>query len=318
MSYRIQPTESISDNIRRIVSEQLSKAVDQLVHRADNWDEAVHDTRKRLKKSRAALRLVRDSLGHAVYKRENACFRDAGRQLSDLRDAQVRIQTLDQLKVDFTESISETAFVRVRSQLSATYRSLYQCMFEKDAINPVIQALQAAQERVETSWSVKSEGWSALKPGLKRVYKRGYQALQTVQKNPTPEHLHNWRKRVKYLWYHFRILQPIWPAMMTTWAKQTHTLADYLGDDHDLAVLGDFITQHPDQFADCTELDALFALMVQRRMQLQAMALPLGQKLYLEKPKVFKHRMGGYWQICQSALPASSLDLIHSEYAPMH
>jgi CHAD domain-containing protein len=42
--------------------------------------EAVHSARKELKKARATLRLLRDALSDAVYKRENAALRDAARR----------------------------------------------------------------------------------------------------------------------------------------------------------------------------------------------------------------------------------------------
>jgi hypothetical protein len=29
-----------------------------------------------------------------------------------------------------------------------------------------------------------------------------------------PEHFHEWRKRVKYHWYHLGLLRELWPASM--------------------------------------------------------------------------------------------------------
>ena len=50
-------------------------------------DESVHAARKAIKRARAALRLLRGTLGEASYQHENAALRDAGRRLSPLRDA---------------------------------------------------------------------------------------------------------------------------------------------------------------------------------------------------------------------------------------
>jgi CHAD domain-containing protein len=63
----------------------------------DAESEAVHEVRKCFKKARAALRLARDDLGEDVYRQENACFRDAARPLTEVRDAEVMLETWDDL-----------------------------------------------------------------------------------------------------------------------------------------------------------------------------------------------------------------------------
>jgi CHAD domain-containing protein len=68
-------------------------------------DEAVHDTRKRLKRLRAALRLERSAIGDETYRRENAAFRDLGKRLSAPRDAMVLIETLDELTDRFRDEL---------------------------------------------------------------------------------------------------------------------------------------------------------------------------------------------------------------------
>ena len=46
----------------------------------------MHEARKDLKKLRALLRMTRGELGDATFRRENPCFRDAGRELAGVRD----------------------------------------------------------------------------------------------------------------------------------------------------------------------------------------------------------------------------------------
>ena len=59
--------------------------------------EAIHDTRKALKRLRALVRLLRAELGERRYKREHAILRDAARRLAGARDAEVMVGTLDAL-----------------------------------------------------------------------------------------------------------------------------------------------------------------------------------------------------------------------------
>jgi CHAD domain-containing protein len=51
------------------------------------------------------------------------------------------------------------------------------------------------------------------------------------------ESLHEWRKRVKDVWYHLRLLQPVCGRTVRGQAKEASRLADVLGEDHDLGVL---------------------------------------------------------------------------------
>ncbi len=59
--------------------------------------EAIHETRKALKRLRALVRLLREELGEQQFKREHAILRDAARRLAGARDAEVMVGTLDAL-----------------------------------------------------------------------------------------------------------------------------------------------------------------------------------------------------------------------------
>src|SRR5580698_10039159 len=80
-------------NARRALVEQLDKAAAGL---EDPRRSSIHEIRKKLKRARAALRLLRDCLGEPVYRRENSRLRDAARPLTPVRDAKVLFATLHQ------------------------------------------------------------------------------------------------------------------------------------------------------------------------------------------------------------------------------
>ncbi|MGF1497551.1 MAG: CHAD domain-containing protein [Elainellaceae cyanobacterium] len=317
MSYRLSAQESLPQGVRRIAYEQIDAAIHQLtVSIKGNRGKAIHQARKHFKKLRALVRLVRDDLGKDVYKRENSCFRDAGRELAAVRDAQVRLETLDALQERYQDSLEEGAFQGLRQILSEDYAAVRQAVFSDDeAIASVLAALYGARDRVE-HWPMRDE-WAALAGGLHRVYQRGYEDFREACDCPTPERLHEWRKRVKYLWYHYRLLACLWPSLLKTLKKQTKQLADYLGDDHDLAVLMAFLQEQPEQFATVEHVGMAIALIQHRQLELQNQATFLGSRLYAETPKSFMKRMEGYWQTWQqeTAQPAIPLpqptELIH-------
>src|SRR3954454_9500537 len=99
MAYRLSLADDPPGELRRCAREQLDNAIEQLVkRRADDPVQAVHDARKSVKKTRSLLPLVRSDLGGSAYRRENAAVREAARRLSDVRDADVLVETVDALK----------------------------------------------------------------------------------------------------------------------------------------------------------------------------------------------------------------------------
>lgn len=146
MAYRLKNKESIGAEIKRIAQEQTDKAIEQLTEeiKSDNIDsssnaaavnerqEAIHDVRKRIKKIRAVVRLVRDELGKEVYKRENECFRDAGRGLSEVRDAQVLLETFNKLEKHFADFIKPEGFVDLQQILVEHHQSTCKRVLETE------------------------------------------------------------------------------------------------------------------------------------------------------------------------------------------
>src|SRR5262245_1303063 len=98
MSIELNPDESLRKNIRRIVRAQMDEALEgRTGPHEGSRDEAVHEARKAFKKIRSVLRLVRPVIDEEKYREENIHFRDAGRPLTEVRDAKILIETLDHL-----------------------------------------------------------------------------------------------------------------------------------------------------------------------------------------------------------------------------
>src|SRR3954454_12297771 len=87
MSYALTFRGEIADSVRRTAREQLEAAAAQLEQGDEDPAAAVHGARKRLKKTRALVRLARPALPRASYREENRALRDRGRALSAARDA---------------------------------------------------------------------------------------------------------------------------------------------------------------------------------------------------------------------------------------
>ena len=84
----------------------------------DDPVEAIHDARKRIKKTRALLRLARPGLKTKAYRRRNRELRDTGRGMSGTRDADVLVETVDALAERFVGQLPESFFTAIREPLA--------------------------------------------------------------------------------------------------------------------------------------------------------------------------------------------------------
>ena len=102
MSYGLTFEAPAAESVERTRREQLEAAAEGLAEGHDDDPVgAVHDARKRIKKTRALLRLARPGLKKKAYRRRNRALRDAGRAMSGARDADVLAETVDVLAERF-------------------------------------------------------------------------------------------------------------------------------------------------------------------------------------------------------------------------
>ncbi len=307
MAYRLEANEEISAGIRRVLRERINEVVDDLTNPIKDRDKGVHNARKNFKRLRAALRLIRGEVGEGGYQRENVRFRDAARRLASARDSWVMVEALDKLVADYAHLLAPNAFAGVRQTLIAQYEKIKQAESE-EAIPEVVRLVQRSQ--IE-HLPIQRENFSVFRAGLQHIYEQGQTAMTQAYAQPTPEMFHEWRKRVKYLWYQIEILAALWPTMLENLAEELHTLSEYLGDDHDLAVLRRTVLDDPGGFVEEKELLIFVALIDQKRLTLQAAAHPLGERIYSDTPKAFTRRLKSYWKAWMAEDHGRQTELIH-------
>ena len=98
MSYQIDADAPLGESIRRIACEEIQAAIAVSKLAPNGKGSPVHQTRKHLKKARAALRLLATEVSHRRFRSEDRRLRNVGRLISDIRDAEVRLQTVKELR----------------------------------------------------------------------------------------------------------------------------------------------------------------------------------------------------------------------------
>jgi len=95
MSFRLKHRRSIGRELERLVRKELRAAIARLEEGPPD-EASVHEARKSVKKVRAIVKLLRAPLGPR-YAAENKRLRAVARRLSQLRDADASLETLDAL-----------------------------------------------------------------------------------------------------------------------------------------------------------------------------------------------------------------------------
>src|SRR6266699_2209995 len=275
MSYRLKSKEQPSQGLKRIFREEIDSALRLCRHPAKQRGVTVHETRKHLKKLRAALRLAAAQAGKDRHAREDRSLSQIAKLVSHLRDA-MGGQSATQPFPKIEELLSME-----RESFSAAFAG-----WRKQAI----PKLEAAEKRL-SGWPLDETTWKQVCGSVAKSYRRGRAALAKVFEKPTPENFHAWRKKVKELWYHLRLLEPLNRVVLKRIAGDAKTLGELLGLEHDFAFLLARFDQEGTEPGLGDECAALRKLIRKRSAKLKRDATELGRRFYAEPPKAFAKRI---------------------------
>ena len=288
MGFRLKLREPLPDGLKRVFREQIDSALRMCRHPAKERGATVHEVRKHLKKLRAAMRLAVGEVGKNQHAGEDRCVREIGRLVSDLRDSQVRLQTLIHLRDEAAKKSKKNPFPRIEELLSLERESFSAAFsgWQKQAI----PKLERVEERL-SKWPLTNINWKQICGAVEKIYKRGQRGLAKTIKKPVPENFHAWRKRVKDLWYQLRILEPLNRVVLEEMAHDADVLGELLGREHDFDFLMARLDKESGDDALRDELARLRKLVRKRGGRLCRNALELGRRFYAEPPKAFAKRI---------------------------
>lgn len=284
-SYVLDRQESVPDGLKRIAAGQLRTAAGRLREPGTDQAAAVHEARKSIKKVRAILRLARPEM-KALGKTENIRLRDIGRSLSALRDADVVLETLTSLEAKLGPGFSRVTLRSIRKRLQAGAANGRQNLEETAA------ALEQAADGV-ASWPLSIDGFDGLRKGLRRTYSDGRAAMRKAVKDPADVNFHEWRKRAKDHWYHWRLMESALGPKAGRRREALERLSDNLGEEHNLVILrGRLMAASGSRVG----MRQLLAAIRERQEELRESALAEGKRLYARRPRKFIGNLEARWE----------------------
>lgn len=276
--------------VPRLLNGQIAGALDELKGAPD--ETAIHDARRHIKKARAVLRLIDETL-HGPLTRGDRALRAAGRHLSASRDEAVLRNTIDALITSGPAAGTVSALRALRETLPASLG----CAADPQAVHAAREALLEA--RLALAGAVPEDyAFDSLIAAFAASYRAGRHALRRALAEPSADRLHGLRKALKHHVYHLRVLQPLWPQLLDASHAAGDHAAELLGLHHDCAVLRERLADSPLSRTRSARIDAVAA---KRQEALAAAALDLCRRLYAEPARCYARRLRAYWQHPQPA-----------------
>lgn len=302
MAFEVRTQHSLPEELLRIWQEELHFAILQLSKKRD-VEVGIHQARKSLKRCRALLRLVRRPLGNEKYWQANVCYRDAARRVSELRDLAAMQETLVSIRTKSKRKSLQDCVSLAELQLAQWQkRAVAEMKGQDDQRILSVTELTVGVEHL-SAWDQAEDHFSWIASSFQKMYAQGQERMALALQNPDTHRLHDWRKRVKYLWHHIQLLHNCWPQTLDPLAEEFHRLADLLGDDHDLAVLEELI-QSGRLLRGRVKGKAEFLQLIHvQRLALSQAFFPLGKKLFFAQPETFTNQIANSWQVWREQYP---------------
>lgn len=294
MPFRFLRETTLGENIHRVLEEELHKAYQHLTL-TDPPHKGIHEARKGHKKIRAVLRLIRFSINHEEYLHANIYYRDTARVLSNIRDATALIEAIDDLKSYAPVQFEEPIYQSIRQKFVERRDLLSQKALPEDELRETAANRLRAYQRQTLALPLSGNQFELIKAGLMKIYRQGWDGLQKVKKHPDMENIHDWRKRIKYLWYQLTLLAPVWPKILNSLTNELKQLSDWLGTWRDIGLVLETLELEPGLLTDQAEIFRLTRISEQVRIKLLTASLQLGENIYADPPKYFTSKTEKYW-----------------------
>jgi CHAD domain-containing protein len=292
----LRPHEPIRKALRRTVRRQLRGAVRRLcLQGEDSPDTAIHEARRHLKFARALLRLAEPSLRRGEFRREDRRLRDAGRLLSPARDATILTDAVARLRPVESARAENEALDALAEKIATHAAQIRRREVERrHVLSKAARKVRKARRRA-ARWGGAIRGWSDLKRGLRKSYTQARNAFLAAQGCPSVARRHEWRQQSKHVRFQLELLRAVDPQAMGALIDQAKRLGDLLGEDHDLAVLDEWLgrQQCGAEQAHCATIERLIA---RRQESLFDEAAKLGEQFFAGCPGDFVRLLSKSWK----------------------
>jgi len=293
MRFRLQSNESIADGLRRLARQELRSVSKHLNRAALPRDDAIHEIRKSVKKTRAILHVVGADNGRGLANSAKR-LRAINRRLSAVRDADVMLETLHTLRVKDRGVLTGPCFARVHRRLSSHQKSVMKAARRKRTWRRVGQSVRKIRQDAR-HWKPEHRQFGALAASIRLAHRRGRTAMARARKSQRAADFHEWRKQIKALWYELRLLEPVGLHIRRD-VKALRSAEAWLGQEHDVVVLCDELSKDGPQGDPRIDLDRVRLVGDGYQRELRRKALAGTKRIYAPTPREYANSVRHGWK----------------------
>jgi CHAD domain-containing protein len=285
MAFEVSQRRHIEHKLAKIVRRELRDSALALSGRnGDTFADAVHESRKSVKKVRAVATLLKQA-GAKLPRKDRKRLKSAGRALSRVRDSAAIVDTFDRVRRQYPKQLPVHTY-RILRQGLVSARNQQQARAHRDGV-----AVEAAERLAAARKSAK--GWASppiddrdLLEMIAASYRRSRKAMKRARTTRQSATLHRWRKALKTLWYQLRLAKPLTTGVAPLIADLKR-LETELGDDHNLVVLAATLRGCRDLRSMRAAIRHVGRLATRMRQRLRRRAFVLGRRLHGRDPEAF-------------------------------
>jgi len=251
----------------------------------------IHECRKHIKKTRSVVRMIKPAINKDTWKMLNPALRNSGKALRELRELDAHLECIANLMEKTDKTTGKDSLQAIYTHLNKMYA--YDLTQSEDALYKSITSAVSAQLLLK-ELNYKAITIDILLKGISLSYRRCRRLCRSLNTDSPTTSLHEWRKCAKDLRYQIAAIAEAWPAMLNTLESEIHTLTDFLGRAHDLALLMNLLKDRESNGDLAHDCAVVMPLIQQQYKQELSGAFNLGILLFAEKPTCFCKRIEHY------------------------
>ncbi|TGV18518.1 CHAD domain-containing protein [Mesorhizobium sp. M4B.F.Ca.ET.143.01.1.1] len=286
MSFRIDPRLPLTGEVRRILADEVGKALAHLETARDKPEQGLHKCRKRLKSVRALLRLVRSG-DEPFCQTENECYKQVSALLAGPREATALIETVDRLAAAFPEQSAGGGLDAVRDRLVMRQHEMHAGAGLDAAISAAAAACREGLGHIDrlSLPDQPEQAADILAEGARATLRRARKALDKAGSRGEADDFHDLRKAAKTHSMHLSLLGRLWPTPIKSRRKAVDSLGERLGDLHDVFVMRALLDADGEPLGPPEDTRLLAKLLKRSEKSLRKSCLADAIELFGDSPK---------------------------------
>lgn len=237
MNSGMPDSNKILSDIKPVLCGYLAEAQAMLDPSAVPGEKVVHDIRVLMKKSRAALKLLKPLMDKTSFDREYLTFREVGRLMRKWRETSVHRKILKNLKKRFPEVFSHLNDNEKINRLLDKPGVINEPSGEmSEELSKIIGLLRRSGFRIRFQ-AMQIHDQNLILAELGKTFDMVSACFLQARNYPKNKNIHEFRKKTKDFLYQLYFFRPLDPRAIRNLEKRLDSLGQNLGKYNDYAVL---------------------------------------------------------------------------------